>query len=631
MAIVIVNVNLEANNMRKFSLSAIILLLVTALSACGGGAAPSATPSGSASSQQTTRQTASPPASNGTEPEEEGRGDLFDETVPDGADDVIGQGVYYYETVDFSGDYGDGVSPRNGADLTNELLADMGLYTDDGGISADQCVYISLDELEVLDSAEGRECYIYSVGIGTPEGGFLGDDYQVIYRVSVDYSGEGAAEVYEDFDGRGDSFEGESEGESITLTLYADMSAGIPVDGLLFTKEIELTLEDNPASYPHYIVAALAEGLSEWTWLDFTLGEVTFDGDSVSVEWAADSTLIAGLDDRDQNPEFHMYDANGLNWFMMDSLAQTLKYNLDMTTVYYSSGGGPVTFTNPEDMAADGLPELPVDQPYEGSGFFRAHSGAYGDPGDTNDPAWWGEFTSYDTNFSIGISNYGGAGFTFDFSNLLNGDYFLNGFASINSDDNHAAEYGDITFALSEDFSVIEISAPDSSEWAHLSGFYDRIADSFDTSFNSDGGQSSLRIDFWLDGLVLDRGNEYILDDEVRVHTAALDVLDIPYGEDVVRSYIDDYLSYQDQEVSEWLSVAADDELTAKTTYPVWVAEYYVGQGEDTNICADAVVMTDVSTLILHTVRDADLDMNSDTDYGARINELFATMEIVSI
>jgi hypothetical protein len=73
-----------------------------------------------------------------------------------------------------------------------------------------------------------------------------------------------------------------------------------------------------------------------------------------------------------------MFDAVSLNWFMMDSLAETLKQNMDVTTVYYSADGGPVTFTNPEDMASQGLPELSVDQPYEGSAFFVSHAGAQG-------------------------------------------------------------------------------------------------------------------------------------------------------------------------------------------------------------------------------------------------------------
>jgi hypothetical protein len=66
--------------------------------------------------------------------------------------------------------------------------------------------------LEFLDSADGRECYLYSVGIGTPEGGLMGDDYEVIYQISVDYSGTQTAAIYSDFtggEGQGDIIESE--------------------------------------------------------------------------------------------------------------------------------------------------------------------------------------------------------------------------------------------------------------------------------------------------------------------------------------------------------------------------------------------------------------------------------------
>ena len=118
----------------------------------------------------------------------------------------------------------------------------------------------------------------------------------------------------------------------------------------------------------------LADELSEWTGLNFSLNDVRLDEDSITVDWAADSTLIAGLGNRAQKDDFHFYDAVSLNWFMMDSLAQTLKQNLEVTTVYYCSNGKSIPFTNPEDMAAQGLPELPVDQPYEGSTFFVTHA-----------------------------------------------------------------------------------------------------------------------------------------------------------------------------------------------------------------------------------------------------------------
>jgi hypothetical protein len=186
-----------------------------------------------------------------------------------------------------------------------------------------------------------------------------------------DESGEGRGDLITDGEGRGDIV-----GDAFTLTLYADLSGGSAEENIQ-TEDISLPLEDAPAS-PSLTAFALADGLSEWTGLDFTLNDVTLGEDSVTVDWSAEATFIAGLGDREQKAEFHFYDAVSLNWFMMDSLAQTLKNNLDVSVVYYSSDGGPVTFTNPEDMAAQGLPELPVDQPYESSAFFVTHAGAQG-------------------------------------------------------------------------------------------------------------------------------------------------------------------------------------------------------------------------------------------------------------
>jgi hypothetical protein len=146
------------------------------------------------------------------------------------------------------------------------------------------------------------------------------------------------------------------------------------------TQDITLPLEGEPAS-PSLIAFTLADELSAWTGLGFSLNDVSFGEDSITVDWSKDSTLIAGLGDREMNEELrpYLYDAVSLNWFMMDSLATTLKNNMDIATVYYCSEGGSVTFPNPEDMAAQGLPELPADQPYEGSAFFISHAGGRGD------------------------------------------------------------------------------------------------------------------------------------------------------------------------------------------------------------------------------------------------------------
>jgi hypothetical protein len=164
------------------------------------------------------------------------------------------------------------------------------------------------------------------------------------------------------------------------LILCADFSNGSSA-GTVEENPIALPFESEPAA-PSQIAFALADGLKEWTGLDFNVNDVSFpDEESIIVDWSKDSTLIAGLDEREFKEGFRFDDAVSLNWFMMDSLATTLKRNMEVTTVYYQSEGQPLTFTNPEDMAGQGLPVLPIDQPYEGSVFFVSHAGGMGEEG----------------------------------------------------------------------------------------------------------------------------------------------------------------------------------------------------------------------------------------------------------
>ncbi len=154
------------------------------------------------------------------------------------------------------------------------------------------------------------------------------------------------------------------------ITLYADFSAGsADAESLGLIKSEEQTVSSA------LTVEVLAKRLSEWSGLDFTLDGAKLSGDSATVDWAENSTLLAGLDDREQKEGFHFHDAESLNWFMLDSLARTIKENLKVSTVYYSmEGGKPLVL---EDMPR--LKELPVDQPYEGSTFFSAHNDNMGD------------------------------------------------------------------------------------------------------------------------------------------------------------------------------------------------------------------------------------------------------------
>lgn len=98
-----------------------------------------------------------------------------------------------------------------------------------------------------------------------------------------------------------------------------------------------------------------------------------------------------------------------------------------------------------------------------------------GDPGDTKDLQWWGEYKNEDTGFAIEITEYSGTDFWADITLLRNGHTILAGKATISAEDNHLAVFGDIGFYLYEDFSAIDIVGSESSEWVHMRGQYKRI------------------------------------------------------------------------------------------------------------------------------------------------------------
>jgi hypothetical protein len=162
----------------------------------------------------------------------------------------------------------------------------------------------------------------------------------------------------------------EQPADEVPFTLYADFTAGYTGDDLpelIQTKE-DTTTEPLDAFF-------LADQLSQWSGLDFTLNRAEISGEEAWIDWDASSTLVAGLDDREQKEDFHFFDAESLNWFMMDSLARTLAANLPINQVYYSQGGGDaLTFAE-----MTGLTSLPVNEPYEGSAFYVAHSDTKGD------------------------------------------------------------------------------------------------------------------------------------------------------------------------------------------------------------------------------------------------------------
>ena len=118
----------------------------------------------------------------------------------------------------------------------------------------------------------------------------------------------------------------------------------------------------------------LAQELSELTGLDFIITASQVD-DGWIVDWAADSTLVAGLDDREQKEDFFFFDQDSLSWFMMDSLWRTLTENLDAENIYYTMDGGRELVL--EKMSS--VNAIPSDTPYMGSGFYFAHDDVQGD------------------------------------------------------------------------------------------------------------------------------------------------------------------------------------------------------------------------------------------------------------
>lgn len=123
--------------------------------------------------------------------------------------------------------------------------------------------------------------------------------------------------------------------------------------------------EETHHSYETISAADLVDALSSMSGLDFAVTLSSTDGRFVA-DWAADSTLIAGLDDRPQREGFEFYDADALRWFMMDSLKKTL----GKEEIYYTMDGG-------RELAFDELYPVnvfPSDLPYMGSAFYFAHA-----------------------------------------------------------------------------------------------------------------------------------------------------------------------------------------------------------------------------------------------------------------
>ena len=151
-------------------------------------------------------------------------------------------------------------------------------------------------------------------------------------------------------------------GSTQTDTLYAVFDAQT-------VKEypIEYTGEKNNA-------VLLSNELSELTGLDFTIRSHEIDG-MLIIDWDLESTLLSGLDSREQKEDFFFYDYDTMGWFMMDSLWRTLTENLDVENIYYTMDGGKTLTLDKMSPAVT----IPSDTPYMGSALYLANSNLRGD------------------------------------------------------------------------------------------------------------------------------------------------------------------------------------------------------------------------------------------------------------
>lgn len=158
------------------------------------------------------------------------------------------------------------------------------------------------------------------------------------------------------------------------VTLYADFSA---VEGMEATGVQTLTV-----SVPHVTAQELAAQLSQWTGLDFTLQAVSTQGAATTVDWAAASSLLTGLEGETPAEGFRFSNTDGLRWFMLDSLCRTLQENLGVQELHYTMDGG-------RDLTLAGLEPVcvfPAQSPYQGSAYYFAQAEAAEEAAPTQAP-----------------------------------------------------------------------------------------------------------------------------------------------------------------------------------------------------------------------------------------------------
>lgn len=123
-------------------------------------------------------------------------------------------------------------------------------------------------------------------------------------------------------------------------------------------------------------VKLLTQKLSEISGLDFTINSASVHGSTAKVDWSVNSTLVAGLDDREFKEGFHFFDVDTLNFFMMDSLMHTIRENFGVEEVFYTMDGGR-SLNLPDFTYASWVSDATL--PYMGSAFIYHHWDTRGD------------------------------------------------------------------------------------------------------------------------------------------------------------------------------------------------------------------------------------------------------------
>jgi hypothetical protein len=146
---------------------------------------------------------------------------------------------------------------------------------------------------------------------------------------------------------------------------------------VLYTGRSCAEFEKHSYQYSGELTAeVLGEGLSELIGLDFLFTN-TSKSDGIVIDWNANSSLFGEVDMKKASRFFgdDWPDGPSIDWFMLDSLWETLTKNLGVENVYYTMNGG-------KELVLDGLhyvKEFPKDIPYMGMAFYIAHSDVKGD------------------------------------------------------------------------------------------------------------------------------------------------------------------------------------------------------------------------------------------------------------